>query len=97
MERHDLDILLADEARQLVERYLESDPERLAFALRNPAVTRQIRMLQKCRNKLPAYYAARCIVPQVAYEQSSSEAAAGMKAETLRTLLALMNGGWPWI
>ncbi|WP_298081124.1 hypothetical protein [uncultured Rikenella sp.] len=88
MERHDLDILLADEARQLVERYLESDPERLAFALRNPAVTRQIRMLQKCRSKLPSYYAARCIVPQVAYEQSSSEAAAGMKAETLRTLLA---------
>lgn len=87
MEQRDLDILVTDEARQLVERYLESDPERLAFALRNPAVTRQIRMLQKCRNKLPAYYAARCIVPQVAYEQSSGEAAAGMKAETLRAFL----------
>lgn len=87
MEQRDLDILVTDEARQLVERYLESDPERLAFALRNPAVTHQIRMLQKCRNKLPAYYAARCIVPQVAYEQSSGEAAAEMKAETLRAFL----------
>lgn len=65
----------------MVERHIDSDPARLALKLRNPAVTQQIRVLQKCRTKLPAYYAARCIVPQVAYEQASSEATAAARTE----------------
>lgn len=79
MEQHDFDILVSAEGRELVDRHIGSDPARLALKLRNPAVTQQIRVLQKCRAKLPAYYAARCIVPQVAYEQSSSEATAAAR------------------
>lgn len=62
-----------------MERHIDGDPARLALKLRNPAVTQQIRVLQKCRTKLPEYYAARCIVPQIAYEQSSSEATAAAR------------------
>lgn len=67
----------------LVEAHLGDDPERLALTLRNPTVTRQVRMLQRCRTKLPAYYAARCVVPQVPYEQSSSEATAQVRVKRL--------------
>ena len=83
MEQSDFDILTSKESRELIERHIDGDPARLALKLRNPAVTRQIRILQKCRTKLPAYYAARCIVPQIAYEQASSEAAATARTESI--------------
>lgn len=81
MEQTDFDILTSETGRELVDRHIDGDPARLALKLRNPAVTQQIRVLQKCRTKLPAYYAARCIVPQIAYEQSSSEATAAARTE----------------
>lgn len=83
MEQSDFNILTSKESRELIERHIDGDPARLALKLRNPAVTRQIRILQKCRTKLPAYYAARCIVPQIAYEQASSEAAATARTESI--------------
>lgn len=36
-------------------------------------VATQVKNLQKCRSKLPSYYAVQAIVPTLAYEQSSSE------------------------
>lgn len=83
MEPSDFDILTSADGQALIERHLTDDPARLALKLRNPAVTQQIRMLQRCRTKLPAFYAARCIVPQLAYEQASSEAAAAARTEGL--------------
>ncbi len=83
MEQSDFDILVSSDGQALVERHLQADPNRVALKLRNPAVTQQIRMLQRCRTKLPSYYAARCIVPQVAYEQASSEATATARTESL--------------
>ncbi|MDE5945193.1 MAG: class I SAM-dependent methyltransferase [Rikenella sp.] len=83
MEQRDFDILASTEGEALVARHLTDDPERVALKLRNPAVTQQIRMLQRCRTKLPGYYAARCIVPQVAYEQASSEATASARTESI--------------
>lgn len=83
MEQRDFDILASADGQTLVERHLTEDPERVALKLRNPAVTQQIRMLQRCRAKLPGYYAARCIVPQVAYEQASSEATATARTESI--------------
>lgn len=81
MEQTDFDILTSEAGRESVERHIDGDPTRLALKLRNPAVTQQIRILQKCRAKLPSYYAARCVVPQVAYEQASSEATAAARTE----------------
>lgn len=79
MERTDFDNLTTDTARELIDRHISGDPARLALKLRNPTVTQQIKVLQKCRHKLPSYYVARCIVPQVAYEQASSEATAAVR------------------
>lgn len=87
MEQTDFDILTSPESRELIERHIDDDPARIALKLRNPAVTRQIRVLQKCRIKLPSYYAARCIVPQVAYEQASSEATAAARTEGIAASL----------
>lgn len=88
MEQTDFDILTSETGRELVDRHIDGDPARLALKLRNPAVTQQIRVLQKCRTKLPAYYAARCIVPQIAYEQSSSEATAAARTEGIAAAIA---------
>lgn len=93
METLDLDILTSAEGRGLVERHIGGDPERLALKLRNPAVTQQIRMLQRCRGKLPGYYAARCIVAPVAYEQASSEATAFTRGEGLREAIPAEGRG----
>lgn len=88
MEQTDFDILVSDAGRKLVERHIDGDPARLAFTLRMPAVTQQIRMLRKCRSKLPSYYTARCIVPPIAYEQASSEAVAVARTEGMLDGLA---------
>ena len=79
----DWKILTSEEGMALVEAHLDEYPERLALSLRNPTVTRQVRMLQRCREKLPSFYAARCVVPQVSYEQSSSEATARVRVSQL--------------
>lgn len=91
VEPTDFDILTSPEGRKLVERHIDGDPARLALKLRNPAVTQQIRVLQKCRVKLPAYYAARCVVPQLAYEQASSEATARVRTEGIVASLPKEN------
>lgn len=44
------------------------------------AVATQVKYLQRARTKLPAYYAARCILPPRAFEQASGEAAAARKS-----------------
>lgn len=89
MDLSELNILLEPRARELVERHLADDPTELALRLGNPAVTRLIKVLQKCRSKLPSYYDARCVVTQVGYEQSSSEATAFARFKELEGGLAV--------
>lgn len=89
MEQTDFDILTSHTGRELVEQHIDGDPERLALKLRNPAVTQQIRMLRKCRAKLPSYFSARCIVPPPAYEQASSEATAAARTEGMLDAIPL--------
>lgn len=79
----DWKVLTSEEGLALVEAHLDDDPQRLALTLRHPVVTRQIGMLQRCREKLPSYYAARCVVQPVPYEQSSSEATARVRVAQL--------------
>jgi SAM-dependent methyltransferase len=40
-----------------------------------------VKYLQRAKTKLPSYYEARCAVPQLAYEQASSEATAAFRAQ----------------
>lgn len=42
-------------------------------------VATQIKYLQRAREKLPSYYASRCILPPLAFQQSSSEACAAQR------------------
>jgi hypothetical protein len=78
----DLDILLSDEFRRAVEENLGRDPHRVALDRGVPhaaLVASQVKYLGRAAVKLPSWYAARCIVPPLAFEQASSEEAAARK------------------
>ena len=80
----DQEVLLSDEFRRLVEENLERDPMRIALDGRVPhaaLVASQVKYLRRAASKLPSWFAARCIVPPLAFEQSSSEAAAARRAD----------------
>ncbi|MDR2912149.1 MAG: SAM-dependent methyltransferase [Alistipes sp.] len=78
----DLDILLGDEFGRSVEENLGRDPMSIALDRRLPhaaAVASQVKYLRRAERKLPSYYSARCVLPPVAFEQSSSEETAARK------------------
>lgn len=79
------DILLLDTPllRQLTEENIGRDPNAVALDKRIAhagLVATQVKYLQRARRKLPSYYEARAILPPLAFEQSSSEAAATRKS-----------------
>jgi hypothetical protein len=77
--KNELEVLLSDEFRRAVEANLGRDPMRIALdkGVANAAlVASQVKYLGRAAEKLPSWHAARCVVPPLAFEQSSSEAAA---------------------
>ena len=95
MTPDEIDFLTTPEARELIERHISGDPARVALSLRHPhaaLIASQVKYLQRARTKLPSYYAARCIIPPLAFEQSSSEATAAHKAYTGRLCIDLTCG-----
>ncbi|MBP3426233.1 MAG: SAM-dependent methyltransferase [Rikenellaceae bacterium] len=82
MTNEQLDILLTDEVRALIEANLERPAAEVALRLGSPhraLIATQIKYLSRARTKLPSYYRSRCILPDLAFEQSSSERAAATK------------------
>ena len=81
MTEQELDILAQDSSRELIERHIGEDPARAALRLGPHAalLSTQIKYLQRAKTKLPSYHRARCIIPPLAFEQASSEAAAEAK------------------
>jgi SAM-dependent methyltransferase len=78
----ELDILLRDEVQAAIEANIERDPLRVALdrsVVASSAVASAVKYLQRARRKLPSYYEARCVIPQRAFEQSSSEDTAAHK------------------
>lgn len=78
------DILLLDSPpmRNIVEDNIECDPHSIALSGKIPhasLIATEVKYLQRARRKLPSYYDARAIIPPLAFEQSSSEAAAAHK------------------
>ncbi len=55
-------------------------------------VATQIKYLQRAKTKLPSYYAARCIIPPLSFEQASSESVASAKELSGDSLLDLTCG-----
>lgn len=79
---NDLDKLLSDELRRRVEENLGRDPSSVALDKRLPdaaLVASQVKYLQRAERKLPSYYAARCVISPLAFEQSSGERAAAQR------------------
>ena len=81
MNDEQLDILLTDEVAEQIENHLDDDPQRVALQLgrHGSLIATQIKYLQRARQKLPSYYAARCILSPIAFEQASSELSAAEK------------------
>lgn len=91
----DVDIMLNEEFRQLVLRNIERDPVAVAMDkhIANASlVATQVKYLQRARHKLPRLYEAGCVIPPRAFEQSSSEESASVKAISGGALLDLTCG-----
>ena len=95
MTHEEKDILLLREVRDAIDKNIERDPVRIALDRNIPharEVATQVKYLQRARTKLPALYSARCIIPQRAFEQSSSEQCAAAKRIEGESLLDLTCG-----
>ncbi|MBO5860426.1 MAG: SAM-dependent methyltransferase, partial [Alistipes sp.] len=95
MTQSELDILLREEVRQAIKENLERDPLRIALDGKFPyarEVATQVKYLQRAKRKLPRLYAACGIIPQRAFEQSSSEECASAKRIGGESLLDLTCG-----
>ncbi|MBQ8335620.1 MAG: SAM-dependent methyltransferase [Tidjanibacter sp.] len=82
MDSTELGILTSPQVREAIEANIERDPSSIALdkRLAHPReVATQVKYLQRARRKLPSYYAARAILPSLAFEQSSSEECAAHK------------------
>ena len=90
-----IDIMATEEFRQSVLRNIERDPVVVALDkhVENASlVATQVKYLQRAKHKLPRLYEAGCIIPPRAFEQSSSEESANVKAISGRSLLDLTCG-----
>lgn len=91
----DIDIMATEEFRQSVLRNIERDPVVVALDKHVKSaslVATQVKYLQRAKHKLPRLYSAGCIIPPRAFEQSSSEQSAGVKAISGGSLLDLTCG-----
>lgn len=91
----ELEFLLGEEARRLIEENIDRNPIDIALAKgvsHAAVVATQVKRLQRARKKLPSYYACRAILPPRAYEQSSSEECALRKPLSGDSVLDLTCG-----
>ena len=91
----DIDIMATEEFRQCVLHNIKRDPVVVALDKRvenASLVATQVKYLQRAKHKLPRLYSAGCIIPPRAFEQSSSEDSAGVKAISGGSLLDLTCG-----
>ncbi len=91
----ELKILMLDGTRHSIERNIDRTPTDIALDRRvenSALVATQVKYLQRAKSKLPSYFAARCIIPSRAFEQSSSEVTASTKTISAESLLELTCG-----
>ena len=88
-------ILCSEECYKAVKENISRKPTDIALDRRvahAAIVATQVKNLQKCRSKLPSFFAAQAIVPTLAYEQSSSEECALRKRLSGESVLDLTCG-----
>lgn len=82
MTKEEVELLQSEAVRRAIDANIERDPNAVALDRRVPCaqlVATQVKYLQRARHKLPHLYAARCIIPPRAFEQSSSYESAERK------------------
>lgn len=96
MINHEQYLLLCDPAtRRAIDENLSRDPLEVALDKRidhASEVATQVKYLGRARKKLPSYFESRCIIPSLAFEQSSSEECATHKPLSGRSVLDLTCG-----
>ena len=95
MTREEFSTLLLPEVRQAIDANIDRDPLQIALDRRivhAREVASQVKYLQRARTKLPRLYEARAIIPDRAFEQSSSEDCAVAKPLRGGRLLDLTCG-----
>ncbi|SMO49504.1 THUMP-like domain-containing protein [Solitalea koreensis] len=97
MTLEDFKLLTTAKAQQLISDNRDQDPIKFALTYRQGDIpvallSTQLKYLQRCKAKLPSYFAAQCIIPPLSYEQSSSETAASLKDVSGETCLDLTCG-----
>ena len=88
-------ILCSADVTTAIRENIDRKPTDIALDRRIPhasVVATQVKNLQKCRTKLPSYFAVQAIVPTLAYEQSSSEECALRKQLSGESVLDLTCG-----
>ena len=88
-------ILCSADVTAAIRENIDRKPTYIALDRRIPhasVVATQVKNLQKCRTKLPSYFAVQAIVPTLAYEQSSSEECALRKQLSGESVLDLTCG-----
>ena len=88
-------ILCSADVSAAIRENIDRKPTDIALDRRIPhasVVATQVKNLQKCRTKLPSYFAVQAIVPTLAYEQSSSEECALRKQLSGESVLDLTCG-----
>lgn len=86
-------LFLTEETQQkLLQENLGGDASALALKGIPPAICRQLKALEKCREKLPHYYDALCIIPPTSLEQASSIYTTQTKGYAGKSLLDLTCG-----
>ncbi len=96
MISHEQFILLCDPAtRRAIDENISRDALQVALDKRidhAAEVATQVKYLGRAQKKLPSYFEARCIIPSLAFEQSSSEECAAHKPLTGGSVLDLTCG-----
>ncbi len=80
---------------EAIEANLERRAEAVALdkkVVEAATVATQVKYLQRAASKLPSYYAARCVIPPLSFEQASSERVAAIKQLSGNSLLDLTCG-----
>ena len=80
--REEFELLCRADVREAIEANLGRDSVAVALDRRiehASTVATQVKYLERARRKLPSFYAARCIMPSLAFGQSSSEECAARK------------------
>ncbi|MFI3332529.1 MAG: methyltransferase domain-containing protein [Rikenellaceae bacterium] len=87
--------LCSAELLEAIDRNIERRADEVALDKKTPEaalVATQVKYLQRAAAKLPTYYAARCVIPPLSFEQSSSERVASTKRLEGDSLLDLTCG-----